>query len=105
MLELTLHGRGRRDMARVRHSSPTTVMEELQKCAAESPINELAIQPMAPHEIIMQIRTVEEAEVDDMWSVVGKNTHQRWLWPARDHRTGVVLADVWGPHQDAVFFQ
>lgn len=53
----------------------------------------------------MKIRTVEEAEIDDMWSVVGKNTPQRWLWHAMDHRTGVVLAYVLGTHQDDVFLQ
>jgi len=46
---------------------------------------------------------VEEAEVDEMWSVVGKKAQQRWLWHAIDHRTGVVLAFVVGTHQDEVF--
>ena len=58
---------------------------------------------MEPHEIIMKIRTVEAAEVDEMWSVVGKKMPQRWLWPAMDHRTGVVLVYVLGTHQDDVF--
>jgi insertion element IS1 protein InsB len=60
---------------------------------------------MEPHEIIMKIRKVEEAEVDEMWSFVGKKTQQRWLWHAMDHRTGVVLAYVLGTHQDDVFLQ
>jgi IS1 family transposase len=50
----------------------------------------------------MPLHTVEEAEVDEMWSLVGKNTHQRGLWPAMAHRTGVVVASVWGTQQDAV---
>jgi insertion element IS1 protein InsB len=48
---------------------------------------------------------VEEVEVDEMWSFVGKKTQQRWLWHAIDHRTGMVLAYVLGTHQDEVFLQ
>ena len=36
------------------------------------------------------IRRVDEAEVDEMWSFVGKKQEQRWLWHAIDHRTGEV---------------
>ena len=35
---------------------------------------------------------VEAAEVDEMWSFVGKKKAPRWLWHALDHRTGKVLA-------------
>jgi insertion element IS1 protein InsB len=48
---------------------------------------------------------VEEAEVDEMWSFVGKKTQQRWLWHAIDQQTGVVLAYVVGTRQDEVFLQ
>ena len=58
---------------------------------------------MDPDEILMKIYTVEVVEVDDMWSFVRKKTHQRWLWHAIDHRTGVVVASVLGTHQDEVF--
>jgi hypothetical protein len=44
----------------------------------------------------MPLHTVDEAEVDEMWSWVGKNTHQRGLWPAMAHRTGVVVASCMG---------
>jgi len=103
ILERTLNGRGIRDMARVLPISPTTVIEELKKAPQIQPINDRAIHHIEPHEIIMKIRKVEEAEVDEMWSFVGKKTPQRWLWQAMDHRTGVVLAYVWGTHQDDVF--
>jgi insertion element IS1 protein InsB len=46
---------------------------------------------------------VEAVEVDEMWSFVGKKTHQRWLWHAIDHCPGVVIAYVLGTHQDNVF--
>jgi hypothetical protein len=37
MLELTWHGSGMRDMARVLYSSPTTVIEALKNSASDSP--------------------------------------------------------------------
>jgi insertion element IS1 protein InsB len=35
-----------------------------------------------------------------MWSFVGNKQHQRWLWHAIDHQTGIVLAYVLAPHED-----
>jgi len=43
--------------------------------------------------------------VDEMWVYVGKKTEQRWLWHAIDHRTGKVLAYVFGRCQDEVFLK
>jgi insertion element IS1 protein InsB len=63
------------------------------------------IQRLNPSEILVEIDKVEEAEVDEMWSCVGKKAQQRWLWHAIDHRTGVVLAYVLGTRQDEVFLQ
>ena len=51
------------------------------------------------------IRRVDEAEVDEMWSFVGKKQEQRWLWHAIDHWTGSVLAYVFGRRTDEVFVQ
>ena len=51
------------------------------------------------------IQRVEEAEVDEMWSYVGKKREPRWLWHAIDHHTGKVLAYVFGRRQDHVFLQ
>jgi insertion element IS1 protein InsB len=48
------------------------------------------IQRLNPREILVEIDKVEDAEVDEMWSFVGKKAQQRWLWHAIDHRTGVV---------------
>jgi insertion element IS1 protein InsB len=63
------------------------------------------IQRLNPSEILVEIDKVEEAEVDEMWSFVGKKAQQRWLWHAIDHRAGVVLAYVLGTRQDEVFLQ
>jgi insertion element IS1 protein InsB len=55
-----------------------------------------------PDEVTVVIRLAEEAEVDEMWSFVGKKREPRWLWHAIDHRSGKVLAYVFGRRQDAV---
>ncbi len=41
----------------------------------------------------------------ERWSFVGSKAHQRWLWHAIDHLTGVVLASGLGTRADAVFEQ
>jgi insertion element IS1 protein InsB len=51
------------------------------------------------------IRRVDEAEVDEMWSFVGKKHEPRWLWHAIDHWSGRVLAYVFGRRTDEVFLQ
>jgi len=53
----------------------------------------------------VSIHRVEEAEIDEMWSYVGDKKQQRWLWHAIDHRTGTVLAYVFGRRKDEVFLQ
>jgi insertion element IS1 protein InsB len=42
---------------------------------------------MDPSAINVEIHQVEEAEIDEMWSFVGKKTQQRWLCHAIDHQT------------------
>ena len=51
------------------------------------------------------MRSVEGAEGDERWSFVGSKAHQRWLWHAIDHLTGVVWAYVLGTRADEVFLQ
>ena len=48
---------------------------------------------------------MEAAEVDEMWSFVQRKAQQRWLWPAIDHLTGVVLAYTFGRRADEVFVE
>ena len=38
-----------------------------------------------------------------MWSLVGTKNTPRWLWHALDHRSGTVLAYVFGTRQDQAF--
>ena len=52
-----------------------------------------------------QESVVEESELDEMWSYVGKKTAPRWLWHAIDRQTGQVLVYVFGARKDEVFLQ
>ena len=40
-----------------------------------------------------------------MWSYVQRKKEQRWLWHAIDHRSGKVLAYVFGRRKDDVFLK
>ena len=51
------------------------------------------------------IRRAGEAEVDERWSYVKRNTELRWLWHAIDQRRGQVLAYVLGRRHDEVFLK
>jgi insertion element IS1 protein InsB len=55
--------------------------------------------------VAVRVSRVKAAEVDEMWSYVGKKKEPRWLWHALDHGTGEVLAYVFGRRQDEVFLQ
>ena len=68
-------------------------------------MNQRMLKLLNPAEVMVRIRLVDEAEVDEMWSFVGRKKDQRWLWHAIDHRTGKVLAYVFGRRQDEVFLQ
>ena len=56
-----------------------------------------------PQQTHVVVTRCEEAEMDEMWSFVGKKEHQRWLWHAIDHHTGAVLAYIFGSRKDKVF--
>jgi insertion element IS1 protein InsB len=58
-----------------------------------------------PDKVTVVIRLADEAEVDEMWSFVGKKREPRWLWHAMDHRSGQVLAYVLGRRKDEVFLK
>ena len=58
-----------------------------------------------PEAITVEVRRVEAAEVDAMWSFVQSKAHQRWVWHAIDHLSGVVLASVFGSRADRVFVE
>jgi insertion element IS1 protein InsB len=68
-------------------------------------INQPLMHRLNPSDVDVMISRVDEAEVDEMWSFVGKKRDQRWLWHAIDHWTGEVLAYVFGRRTDEVFLQ
>ena len=106
IVEMTLNGSGVRDIARVLQVGPTTVIKELKKRPARSPRStQVVVEGCCPDAITVEVRRVEAAEVDEMWSFVQSKAHQRWLWHAIDHLTGVVLAYVFGSRADKVFVE
>jgi insertion element IS1 protein InsB len=68
-------------------------------------VNQPLLNALPPDEVDVVIQRVEEAEVDEMWSYVGKKREPRWLWHAIDHRSGHVLAYVLGRRKDEVFLK
>ena len=65
----------------------------LKKRPELTQVNEPLIQSLDISEVEVKIeKVIEEAEMDEMWSFVGKKEDQRWLWHAIDHQTGEVLA-------------
>jgi insertion element IS1 protein InsB len=51
------------------------------------------------------VRKVGAAELDEMWSFVGRKQHPRWLWGALEHQTGRVVAYVFGRREDQALLQ
>ena len=89
IVDMGLNGSGIRDTARVLKISPTTVINEIEKKEpALTSVNQPLLNTLHPDEVDVVIRRAEEAEVDEMWSYVGKKREPRWLWHAIDHRSG-----------------
>jgi insertion element IS1 protein InsB len=61
------------------------------------------IERLSPSHVEVLLQRVDEAEMDEMWSFVGKKKEPRWLWHAINHRTGQVLAYVCGRRKDERF--
>jgi len=104
IIDMSLNASGVRDTARVLHISTDTVLNEIRKKEAvlES-VDTALLRTLNPDDIAVDIERAGEAEMDEMWSVVGKKKTQRWLWHAIDHSTGAVLAYVFGRRKDEVF--
>jgi len=106
IVDMSLNASGIRDTARVLRISTDTVLNELKKkeVVLES-VNTALLRIIKPDDIAVHIERAGEAKMDEMWSFVGKKKEPRWLWHAIDHRTGAVLAYVFGRRKDEVFLQ
>ena len=106
IIDMSLNASGVRDTARVLRISTDTVLSELKKKeAALESVNTALLRIRHPDEVTVAIERAGEAEMDEMWSFVGRKKDQRWLWHAIDHATGAVLAYVFGRRKDEVFLQ
>jgi insertion element IS1 protein InsB len=106
IIDMSLNASGVRDTARSLHISTNTVLSELKKKepVLES-VNTALLNMLNPDEVTVDIERAGEAEMDEMWSFVGRKTNPRWLWHAIDHQTGMVLAYVFGHRKDEVFLK
>ena len=66
-------------------------------------MNKSVVEGCCPDALTVEERRGEAAEVEERWSFVQSQAHQRWLWHASDHLTGVVLAYAFGSRADEVF--
>jgi insertion element IS1 protein InsB len=106
IIDMSLNASGVRDTARSLQISTNTVLHELRKKAAVlETVNTGLLRTLHSTETTVNIERAGEAEMDEMWSFVGKKGHQRWLWHAIDHHTGAVLAYVFGRRKDEVFLR
>jgi len=106
IIAMSRNASGVRDTARSLHLSTNTVLSELtKKASALEAVHTALLKPLNPHEVTVDIERAGEAEMDEMWAYVGNKTTPRWLWHAIDHRTGAVLAYVFGRRTDEVFLK
>ena len=65
------------------------------------------MESLNPDDVCVDVQRVVdiEAELDEMWSFVHNKDNQRWLWHAIDHKTGKILAYVFGNRKDVVFLE
>jgi insertion element IS1 protein InsB len=106
IIDMSLNASGVRDTARVLHISTDTVLTELRKKeAALESLNTAVLRTLTPEDMVVDVERAGEAEMDEMWSFVGKKQEPRWLWHAIDHGTGAVLAYVFGRRKDEVFLK
>lgn len=107
IVDMAINGCGIRDTSRILKVSQNTVIKTiLGKNSKLQNVNYSVLNQMSDtdkHTTSVSIRPVEESELDEMWSFVGKKENQRWLWHAIDHVSGVVLAYVFGSRKDAAF--
>jgi transposase-like protein len=84
IVEMRPNGSGIRDTARVLTMSPTAVINTSKKGLPLPRRTSPLLNTLHPDDGEVGIQQAGEAEVDEMWSYVGKKTAPRWLWHAID---------------------
>src|SRR5438128_10750212 len=73
IIDMSLNASGIRDTARVLRISTDTVLSELKKKeAALESVNAALLRTINPEDMTVTIERAGEAEMDEMWSFVGK---------------------------------
>ena len=93
LVDMPLNGSGVRDIVRVLGVSSTTVVEVLKTTApAVKQVHEQLLHTLDPGQGDLILRQVEQAAMDERWSLVGSQRQQRWVWHAIDQQTGQSVA-------------
>jgi len=97
----TVNGSGIRAISRSLKISQNTVISALRSLESDLwYVNKSYIERCQSYEgIAVDIVTVNEAEMDEMWSYVHDKSQQYWLWWAIDHDTGEPLAFCFGTRE------
>lgn len=94
------NGSGTRATARALGIAKDTVTDALRSIEALLwYVNYDYIKTHKSNDIAVELISVNEAEMDEMWSFVGDKSHQYWLWWAIDHSTGEPLAFHFGTRE------
>ena len=88
VLPMTMNASGIRDISRILRISPSTVLSVIRAAALG------VAQPPVPKQI-------EQLEMDEFWSFVGKKANQRWTGYGFDRERKRVVAAVNGRRTDA----
>jgi insertion element IS1 protein InsB len=67
-----------------------------KKASARRPVNPVLVTTSEGASPAVVIHKVQQAELDEMWSFVGRKQQPRWLWEALDHQTGRIVAYTFG---------
>src|SRR5690606_19588735 len=94
IVPMTLNGSGVRDIARVLHISPTTVLSVLGTAADRS------AEPGVPQRSL-KVEVDEQWMSNEQWSFVQGKKQQCWLWYGLSRHTGYIAAFVLGRRTDA----
>jgi insertion element IS1 protein InsB len=76
-------------------------------------VNHAVLASLNPEQVEAELWRADElavrrrlsSELDEIGSYVARKSNPRWLWHGIDHRTGKVLAYVFGRRKDEVFLK